>query len=225
LTFFKPLATKHPTYVQDTYDFISKISNKPISPHAFLVTGDITALYTNMHLDRALRIVENFFTNFPDPRRPDKQILQLLDICLRYNDFQFAGEIFLQILGIAMGKAFAPNLANIYLLEFDNAVVSGFSIQPSHFHRFIDDTFFVWPGSLKQLTDFQAFLNGIIPYITVTFVAERAIIEFLDILIYKSHHADTVCLKTRVFFKPTDTHQLLHGLSMHPKHSCCGIKQ
>lgn len=96
-----------------------------------MVTGDITASYTNMHLVRALRIVENWFSSSPDPRRPDKQILQLLDICLRYNDFQFADEIFLRILGIAMGKAFAPNLANMYLLEFDNAVfflVSPFSL-------------------------------------------------------------------------------------------------
>lgn len=128
--FLKPLATKHLSYVQDTYDFIRKISNRSIPPHAFLVTGDITASYTNMHLVRALRIVENLFSSSPDPRRPDKQIIQLLDICLRYNDFQFADEIFLQILCIAMGKAFAPNLANMYLLEFDNAVflVSPFSL-------------------------------------------------------------------------------------------------
>lgn len=66
-------------------------------------------------------------------------------------------------------------------------------------------------------------MNGIIPDITITLVAKRTISEFLDTLIYKNYHAGTVCLETRVFFKPTDTHQLLHGRSMHPKHSCRGI--
>lgn len=221
--FLKPLANKHSSYVQDTYDFIAKIRDTSIPPNALLVTGDITALYTNMNISRSLQVVENIFAANPDPHRPDKHILQLLDICLRFNDFEFAGEIFLQILGIAMGKAFAPNLANIYLLEFDRAATSAFSVTPSLYHRFIDDVFFVWPASDEQLDLYRVFLNGLIPDIKVTLVSKRFITEFLDTLIYKHFVGNVAVLKTRVFFKSTDTHQLLHGRSLHPKHTCRGV--
>jgi hypothetical protein len=66
-----------------------------------------------------------------------------LNIALQFNDFEFAGQFFLQVLGTAMGKRFAPNLANIYLIKFDKAAVSDFIIKPQHYFRFIGDTFFI----------------------------------------------------------------------------------
>lgn len=221
--FLKPLANKHLSYVQDTYDFISKIRDVSVPPCSLLITGDITALYTNMNITRSLHVIKDIFASHPDPNRPDKHILQLLDICLRFNDFEFAGEIFLQILGIAMGKSFAPNLANVYLLDFDKAAISGFTVFPSLFFRFIDDVFLVWPGSEEQLVSYQDFLNNVIPDIKVTLISKKMITEFLDTLIYKHHVDDRAFLKTRVYFKSTDTHQLLHGRSLHPKHTCRGV--
>lgn len=151
----KPLATGHLSYVKDTYDFIAHIRDKVIPADSFIVTGDITALYTNMHIDISLQCVQDIFNANPDPSRPDSALIKLLEICLRHNDFEFAGEYFLQIMGIAMGKAFAPNLANIYLLKFDEAIRTGFRVQPLLFFRFIDDVFFVWPSSLEDLAEFS----------------------------------------------------------------------
>lgn len=221
--FLKPLATKHQSYVKDTYDFISRIRNQPVSSESLLVTGDLTALYTNMHIDRSLDVVAKIFAAHPDSSRPDEHLLKLLDICLRFNDFEFANEMFLQIMGTAMGKAFAPNLANLYLLDFDAAIRSGFVVSPQLFFRFIDDVFFVWPASENELHTFREFLNSVIPDITISFTVRHRLIEFLDTIIYKCDSRNSTVLKTRVFFKPTDTHQLLHGRSFHPRHTCRGI--
>src|SRR6218665_4015615 len=113
-SFLKPLANKHPSYIKDTYDFVNKIRNRKIHNHYILVTGDITALYTNMNIDRTISAVKDFFTRYPDPKRPDEELLELLEIAMRNNDFSFCHKFFLQIFGTAMGKTFAPNLANIY---------------------------------------------------------------------------------------------------------------
>jgi hypothetical protein len=48
--FLKPLATKHSSYLQDTYDYYRKIKGQRIPSNAFIVTGDVTALYTNMDI-------------------------------------------------------------------------------------------------------------------------------------------------------------------------------
>ena len=47
--------------------------------------------------------------------------------------------------------------------------------------------------------------------------------NFLDTTVYKHSNDNNTILQTKVYFKPTNTHQLLHTKSFHPKHTCKGI--
>lgn len=67
-----------------------------------------------MRIDRIFETTRLAFRRHPANDRPDAQILALLDITLRNNDFIFNKEIYLQICGTAMGKTYAPGLADIY---------------------------------------------------------------------------------------------------------------
>lgn len=222
--FLNPLATNHPSYLKDTYDFLDKIRDKEVPQNSFIVTGDVTGLYTNMNIDRSINVVREAFASHPNLSRPDEEIIELLDIALKCNDFCFNNELFLQKCGTAMGKRFAPNLANLYLLAFDNAACTAFAIHPSLFFRFIDDIFFIWTGTKAQLIEYGIFLNTLIPGIKVTLNIKSNVNEFLDTTIYKQPLPNgTALLKSKVFFKPTDTHQLLHGSSCHPRHTTKGI--
>lgn len=58
--FLAPLSNKHPSYVQDTYDFISKIRYQVIPADSFLVTGDVTTLYTNMNISTRQKVNASF---------------------------------------------------------------------------------------------------------------------------------------------------------------------
>jgi len=101
-----------------------------------------------------------------------------------------------------MGRRFAPSAANIYLRNFDAMAMSGFHIKPKLFSRFLEDVFGIWPGSRESLTEYQNFLNSLIPGIRVTFIARDEIIEFLDTHAYKHRGEDGTCrLKTKVYFK------------------------
>jgi len=93
--FLKPLANKHPTYIKNTAYFLEKIKNVIIPPDALLVTGDVTALYTNMIISRTLAIVKIMFKRHPDPNRPDGHIIRLLDITVNNNDFTFNNIIYI----------------------------------------------------------------------------------------------------------------------------------
>lgn len=74
------------------------------------------------------------------------------------------------------------------------------------------------------MEEFENFLNSLIPGIKVKFTARDRIIEFLDTQVYKYTDNHKICkLKTKVFFKSTDTHQLLHRNSFHPPHTFTGI--
>jgi len=119
-----------------------------------------------------------------------------------------------------MGKTYAPGLADLYLEEFDEKATTGFRIKPLLFHRFLDDIFFVWIGTMEELLEFGVYLNGLIEGIHVTLNSSTLSVDFLDTTVYKS--VDDVLL-TKVFFKATDTHQLLHRASFHPRHTAKGV--
>jgi len=224
-SFIRPISVLHSSYIKDTYDFVSKIRGQQIPKTALLVTADVSALYTNMHIDRTLQVTKNALARHPDPQRPDAYILRLLEITLSNNDFTFNGEFFLQICGTAMGKSYAPGLADLYLEEFDEKAKHGFKINPLLYFRFLDDIHFVWTGTVEELKEFEIYLNSLIEGIHITLNFSHEKVDFLDTTIYRTSltSTQTDTLQTRVYFKDTDTHQLLHKHSFHPRHTFTGV--
>ena len=102
--FLAPLATRHPSFLKDTTHFLDEIKKTKIHPDAFITTIDVDSLYTNIDNVTCIQSVAKAFDRYPDPKRPDKQILDLLKINLEYNDFEFNGKWYLQTWGSAMGK-------------------------------------------------------------------------------------------------------------------------
>lgn len=218
------LSRQHKSYIKNTQDFIQKIRGQVIHPDMILVTGDITSLYTNMDIRRTVDEVQKTLRSNPSLDRSNPDIVRLLDITLNNNDFKFLDTYYQQVLGMGMGKAYAPNCADLYLVEFDNRAMDGFPQRPLFYHRFIDDIFLIWPGTLDELTQYNRFLNSLLPNITIKLVPHDNEINFLDLTVFKfKDETNTVSLQTKTYFKPTDTHALLHRGSFHPKHVFKGI--
>ena len=218
-SFTNPLSMDNPVVLKNSYEFIDKIRGKPFPSGYLLVTGDVKSLYTNMNLNRILEITKQTFLQNPDANRPDDELIALLELTLYNNDFEFNGELYLQVHGIAMGKKYAPGLANLYLKSFDNDAQTKFDYNPEFYFRFLDDVFFVWGHGMERLLKFQDYLNNLIPDIEITFEFHETTIPFLDIHLYIENNT----IHTKTYFKPTDTHQLLHKKSYHPNHTTKGI--
>jgi len=220
--YLQPLTTLSDFYIKDTYHFISKIRGQPVGSGCYFVTGDITSLYTNMDHSIILSTIKEFFNKYPDNNRPDEELIELMKITLFGNDFSFNYDLYLQVLGMAMGNPCAPSTANLFLDKLDKAANS-YLIAVMFFHRFLDDVFFVWPGTLDQLSLFEKYLNSIIPNIHITFNSSLISVNFLDITIFKHNNNGVHTIETKPFFKDTDTHQLVHTTSFHPHHTFKGI--
>ena len=82
-----------------------------------MITLDVESMYTNIDNEQGLEAVRNIFLAKPSPRRSDKHILELLELSLKNNDFEFNNDTFLQISGTAMGKKFAPSYANLFMAQ------------------------------------------------------------------------------------------------------------
>ena len=65
-----------------------------------------------------------------------------------------------------MGKRYAPALANLYLVDFDEAANHSFHALPLHYFRYLDDVFGIWSRTLSQLQEYNTFLNSLTPDLT-----------------------------------------------------------
>ena len=99
---------------------------------------------------------------------PDSFILELLDLVLKYNIFEFDGELFLQLIGTAMGTRAAPNVADIFMSYLDADIkkkahkFAKDNVSPLVFYkRFLDDILMIWLGSHEQLHCFFKEINTI----------------------------------------------------------------
>jgi len=85
---------------------------------------------------------------------PNKTILKTLFLfVLENNYFEFKNILYKQLFGTAMGTKMAPPYANLFLgyLEETRILISTFKMYIKLYLRFLDDIFFIWNGTTKQL--------------------------------------------------------------------------
>ena len=191
--------------------------------HSLLFTIDIDSLYTNIETGPGLRAVRETFERYPDSSRPDSHILDLLEICLTSNTFTFNNKQYLQTQGTAMGQRYAPSYANIYMAQWEREALTKCTLRPTFFFRFLDDIIGVWEHGIDTFTHFVDTLNNHHTSIKLKHNIDTHKVDFLDTTVYFHPRGAQNTLRTKVFFKPTDTHALLHKHSYHPKHTFSGI--
>ena len=217
-----PLATTHSSYIRDTWDFLSKLRSARPDRNCFLATLDVNSLYTNINNRDGMRAIRRSFGRQPKPVYDT--ISRMLQYILEANDFEFNNQFFLQISGTAMGKKFAPHYADIYMAEWEREALAKCPKKPLVYFRYLDDIFIVWEHSLDDFHTFFAILNSHHPSITLTYEISPTSVNFLDVTIFKGPNFHLLgTFDTKVYVKPTDTHELLHKTSYHPRHTFRGI--
>ena len=118
-----------------------------------------------------------------------------------------------------MGHSFSVDYSNIFMADWEKEALTKCIYLPLFFVRFIDDMFMIWTHGKELFDSFFQILNTHLPGIKLTYVYDTESIDFLDVTVYKGKRfRECGYLDTKVYFKPTDTHQLLHAKSFHPKH-------
>lgn len=222
--FLNPLSTLHPSYVKDTYTFIKYIKTFRIFTDFYFFSMDVDSLYTNIPIKEGIECVRQLFQRNPDPKRPDEELLELLNINLARNDFVFQDQFYLQIKGTAMGKRFAPAYANIFMANWEKGALAKCPKKPAAYARYLDDIFGIWKGTREEFDQFVEILNSHDPSIKLKVQISKDSIDFLDTTIFRGpKFNEKHKLDIKVFFKNTDTHALLQKNSFHPRHTFKGI--
>ncbi|XP_069460848.1 uncharacterized protein [Ambystoma mexicanum] len=216
--FLKPLSQETPTYLRDTMATISIFENQPFVPtEETLVTMDITSLYTSIPQDSAIECIRQHLRhNMKQSRVPTNFIVELLELALCNNFFTFDETFYLQVSGTAMGAAFAPSLAVIFMSEYEQQFIlhtnNPFREKMSWWFRYIDDIIFIWQENGTSLDNFLKWANDQTSEIQVTLEKSNQSINFLDLTISVKENK-LIC---SLFRKEPDRNTLLHYRSFHP---------
>ena len=214
-TLFQPLVQNLPSYIKDSTDALNKInllkSNSAFRP-TYLLTMDVTALYTNIPHGDGLNALKHFLNLRESQSPPTGTLLRLAELVLTLNTFEFNGEFFRQESGVAMGTKMGPSYACLFMGYLEKQIFSTFPGPiPEFYGRFIDDCLALSSLSKDELLEFVNFCNAYHPFIKFTFVISDSEATFMDILI----QLISGYLSTSVFYKPTDSHSYLDYNSSH----------
>lgn len=220
--FLKLKSTLHPSYLKDTQDLLQKIRQMPVPGDALLITLDVESMYTNINNKDGIEAFKEAFSDYTN-HCYYPYVLELLELTLNSNDFEYNGEIFLQKNGVSMGIRFAPSFADIFMAKWEKEALAKCPFKPLIYFRFLDDIIMVWTHGVDKFREFLDILNNHHPSIKLKATISDTSVDFLDTTIFKQALNKQTVLCTKVFFKPTDTHALLHKRSFHPKSTFRGI--
>ena len=214
----QPLAQSFDDYIQNSTSLILRLQDIHIPDTAVLVTIDVESLYPSIPQTECLKIVYEEMLNhrhliITNPNL----VIQLLHTNVNFNYFQFAGIHFQQIQGTAMGTAFSPTVANIFMSILIKNFLKAQSEKPLLLVRYIDDIFLIWPTK-DTLNQFLVQLDNFHPNLKFTHSVSDISVNFLDLTIYKGPNFKTSHrLDLKTYQKPLNLYQYIEYTSAHPR--------
>ena len=188
---------------KDTFSFLKNLSEQD-KKGVFMVSYDVTSLYTNIPLNETISIAVDkiFEAQHSNIKISKDELRRLFQFATSGTHFQFNGKIYDQVDGVSMGNPLAPTLANLFMgYHEENWLRSNEAKNIFFYNRYVDDIFCL-VKSEKEAEDFLAFLNTRHDNIKFTMEKEdNGKLPFLDISIEKLNEM----FVTSVYKKPSDT--------------------
>ena len=108
------------SYIEDTPDllrFLERLNeNGNLPPGSKPFSIDIKSMYSNVPIEKGIKTFEEALEKRSDSdkkRIPTHFVVQLLKLVLKSNTFEFNNELWIQVIGVAMGTRVAPTFANL----------------------------------------------------------------------------------------------------------------
>ena len=108
-------------YIRDSTHLINTLSGFTVQPGMLLCTLDITSLYTNIPHNEGIESIKKMLAIHKPPGSlpHNSYIIELLELVLTNNHFEFNGKYYHQLSGTAMGTKLAPSYANLLMTTFE----------------------------------------------------------------------------------------------------------
>ena len=157
----------------------------------------------------------------------------LVELCLKYNQFQVEGRFFRQTHGLFMGSSISPPLAMMYLEYFESYLYEQRipeGIKAREWKSYIEDCFIVYEHGDAEFDDFMKQLNELDEHINFTVERSKTGMEvglnsevvealpFLDLLVTRclDPQSNTLSNKICIYRKACHKGSYVHAFSSQP---------
>ena len=130
----QPLAQKVKSYIPDTNNFLSKLKSLGKLPQgAILCTIYVVGLYPNIPHSKGLNALRRFLELRDNKQISSDTLIELAEIILENNFFEFDQKTFKQVHGTAIGTKFAPPYAILFMADLEEKILNAFEEKPIFF--------------------------------------------------------------------------------------------
>ena len=167
----QPLAQKVNSYIKDANHFLNRLSSLgKLRQGAILCTVDVVGLYPNIPHSEGLTSLRRVLEFRENKQISSDTLVELAEIVLKNNIFQFDEKTFKQVRGTAIGTKFAPPYAILFMADLEEKILRASEKKPMIWWRYIDVIFFISEHGEESLEKFLNQLNSFHP--TIKFTAE-----------------------------------------------------
>ncbi|CAG5093129.1 Protein of unknown function [Cotesia congregata] len=191
--------------VKDSFQLVDSIKSVKLEDCYVLVSFDVVSLFTNVHKDLVIKIIDERCDKISEHVDLDKDLLiELIEFLLRLRIFPKEG--------CAMGSPASSVLAIIAVDYVISKALDLLDFEVPTFKAYVDDLFTALPTDQVDST-LQKF-NSIDKNIQFTVEMENeGCLPYLDVLIYRSVDGELV---TSWYNKPCSSGRILNFMSNHP---------
>ncbi|VDP77728.1 unnamed protein product [Schistosoma mattheei] len=198
-------------------EFKNSIDTIDIEEDEIMSRFDVSSLFTNVPINRALDIINDCLKSDLDlnlhcPLDPP-EVIKCLELCLRSTLFIFRGHLYRQKEGIAIGSPVSPIVANLFMHTLETSAIARSVYLSKLWLRYADDIFII--NKRDGLEELFNNVNSISESSKLTEELESVDhkLAFLDCLFERRHNNNKS--KINVYRKPTHSERYLDFDSAH----------
>ena len=131
------------SYIKDTNHFLRKIIELAQLPEGTIFcTLGIVGFYPNIPHDEGLAFLKVVLDNRVDKQVLTDTLIELAELVLNNNIFEFSDKTYKQIRGTPIGTKFAPLYAVLFMAALEENILNKVKKKPNVSWRYTDDIFF-----------------------------------------------------------------------------------
>jgi hypothetical protein len=169
----------------DIKSLLLNLKSSDASANFMITTLDVESLYPSIPIQEGIEFVGNQIDKWYSNKLNQLVITSmqnLLSILLKNNTLKFDNKYYIQNCGTAMGMAFAPAYANIFLDQID-IKANDHPLAPILYTRYLDDILCIYQHSEIEFQQYYQYLNNINPAIKFTVEKLSKKVNYLDLSI------------------------------------------
>ena len=149
------------SFIKNRNHFLRKIKELGRLPEGtILCTIDVVGLYPNIPHDEGLAFLKNVLDSRVGKQVTTDTLIELTELFLKNNIFEFSVKTYKQIYGTALSTKFAPPYAVLFMAALNGKILNKVEQKPNVWWRYIYYIFLFWEHGEESLKEFINEINS-----------------------------------------------------------------